>query len=177
MKRMLIGIIFTLYSLFAYAPASNILYISQENPIKKVINGYETLIAAIYYHEAGFNPYAYNPRENAVGGLQIRQCRLDSYNKLTGKKYTLEEMYDFNKAKEVFLYFAEGKSYEQAAKNWNGSGPMTEKYWDSINYILQKGYVRIPKQMVKEEIKEEKPIERVALNKVSIEHIPVKINV
>jgi len=99
---------------------------------------YEPLVDAIFQHETNKNTLAHNILENAVGGLQIRQCRVDHYNKLTGSNYTLIDMYDFNIAKEVFLYFAEGKSFEQAAKSWNGSGPMTEIYWDKIKAILNK---------------------------------------
>jgi hypothetical protein len=147
MKKMFMVIILALCNLVSFAPTANILYIPAANTIQKVITGYESLIAAIYFHESGFDPKAWNKEENAVGGLQIRQCRIDRYNELTGRKYKLEEMYDFNKAKEVFLYFADGKSYEQAAKDWNGSGPMTITYWDNINYILNTGFVRKPKSI------------------------------
>jgi hypothetical protein len=59
--------------------------------------------------------------------------------------YTLEDMFNFTKAKEVFLYFAthnnkgkvvHGKSYEQVAKNWNGSGPLTVRYWTAIQDLI-----------------------------------------
>lgn len=109
-------------------------------------NYYSALIDAIYYHEAKRNPNAYNPKEEAVGGLQIRPVRLKHYNDLTGKSYTLADMYDFNKAKEVFLYFCshdnrgrriEFKSYEQAARNWNGRWDLTEGYWSSIQSLLK----------------------------------------
>ena len=128
---------FILCSLLSYAPTYPKVYIMEAQPIKKVINKYDRLIDAIFYYESSYNTYAYNPKENAVGGLQIRQCRIDHYNKLTGKNYTLKEMYDFDKAREVFLHFAEGKSYEQAAKNWNGSGPMTLVYWRNVEAILK----------------------------------------
>jgi hypothetical protein len=83
-----------------------------------------------------FRSFAFNALENAVGAFQIRQCRIEHYNKLTGKNYTLDDMYDFNKAKEVFLHFAAGKSFEKAAKSWNGSGPMTETYWQKVQKHL-----------------------------------------
>jgi len=110
-------------------------YISSIEPIK--ISHYEPLIRAIFKVESNYNPLAFNLKEGAYGGLQIRDCRIKHYNRLTNKNYTLEDMYDFEKAKEVFLYFAEGKSYEQAAKNWNGSGPMTITYWEKVKKVLQ----------------------------------------
>lgn len=125
-----------------YIPKSEVISEIPELAVK-----YDDLIDAIFYHESIRNTKAYNKHENAVGGLQIRQCRIDHYNKLTGKSYTLDDMYDFNKAKEVFLYFTNHdgrgkrireKSFETAAKNWNGSGPMTETYWASIQNLLNK---------------------------------------
>ena len=132
----------------AFCPNNNILTIPASSPISEVpmlISNYSTLIDAIFQHESGRNTEAYNAKENAVGGLQIRQCRLDHYNKLTGNNYTLNDMYNFEKAREVFIYFTNhdnsgkrirNKSYEQAAKNWNGSGPMTELYWSSIKPLI-----------------------------------------
>jgi hypothetical protein len=154
MKRLQVVVLFLIMNtLVAFCPNIKTFYVATSSPIKYVpqaelITDYNLLIKAIFHYEAGFNALAYNPKENAVGGLQIRQCRIDHFNKLTNKNYTLQDMYDFEKSKEVFLYFAthnnrgnliKGKSYEQVAKNWNGSGPMTEKYWQSIqNYLYSK---------------------------------------
>lgn len=106
------------------------------NTISLISDQYESLVKAIVSVESNGNPLAYNKAEGAVGAFQIRQCRIKHYNKLTGKNYTHEDMYDFDKAKEVFLYFAAGKSFEQAAKNWNGSGPMTINYWKKVQKAL-----------------------------------------
>ena len=137
MKKMLVMLFFAFYSLLSYAPVNNFIYIAESKGIKDtMINYYSSLIEALFKLESNRNIYAYNKSENAVGGLQIRQCRIEHYNKLTGKNYTLNDMYDFEKSKEVFLYFAKGKTYEQAAKSWNGSGPKTIKYWDAIKVLL-----------------------------------------
>jgi len=135
MKKAIIMLFFVLCSLVSYAPNVKMVYIPHIEPIK--VSYYEPLIRAIFKVEADYNPLAFNPKEGAYGGLQIRDCRIKHYNRLTNKNYTLEDMYDFEKAKEVFLYFAEGKSYEQAAKNWNGSGPMTITYWEKVKKALQ----------------------------------------
>lgn len=103
-------------------------------PIK---TNYNELIAAISKYESNNIDSAYNAHENACGRLQIRQCRVEHYNRLTGRNYTLKDMFNFDKAKEVFLYFAQGKTLEQAAKQWNGSGPMTIHYWEHVKSLLQ----------------------------------------
>jgi hypothetical protein len=133
----------------AFCPNIKTFYIPTDSPIisKPIYTAsYEPLIKAIFRYETHNNVLAYNSVEEAYGGLQIRPCRLKHYNDLTGSNYTLQDMYDFNKAKEVFLYFAthdrkgrpvKGKSYEQVAKNWNGSGPMTIKYWEAIQPLIQ----------------------------------------
>lgn len=132
----------------SFCPSRPTLFIPVSEPIIEVpiyTTNYDVLIDAIFKYESGRNPNAYNPNEGAYGGLQIRQCRIEHFNKLTGKNYTLEDMYDFNKAKEVFLYFTnhdnagnliEPKTWEQAAKNWNGSGPLTISYWEKVQELL-----------------------------------------
>jgi hypothetical protein len=150
MKRLQIMALFLFMNLpVAFCPNIKTFYIATSTPIIQVpkieyTSDYDLLIKAIFHYETNFNTLAYNIKENAVGGLQIRQCRIDHFNKLTNKDYTLQDMYDFNKAKEVFLYFATHnnrgkvvhKSYEQAAKNWNGSGPATECYWETVQQYI-----------------------------------------
>jgi hypothetical protein len=133
----------------AFCPNIKTIYIATSSPIinKPIyISTYEPLIKAIFKYESHNDTLAYNPNEEAYGGLQIRPCRLNHFNKLTGLNYTLIDMYNFDKAKEVFLYFAthngrgrlvKNKSYEQVAKNWNGSGIMTIKYWDAIQPLIK----------------------------------------
>ena len=137
MKRALIMFLFIFYSLISYAPSTNCIYIAPgariENPIDY---SYDRLIEAVSRYESNNIDSAYNEKEGAVGRLQIRLCRIEHYNRLTGKNYTHEDMYDFKKAREVFLYFAKGKTYEQAAKNWNGSGPMTITYWEKVKSLI-----------------------------------------
>jgi hypothetical protein len=121
----------------SFAPdRGNIIYIPTAEKISYVESNYDALIEAIGYYESHNTDIIVNEKEQAYGRLQIRQCRVEHYNRLTGKSYTLKDMFDFKKSREVFLYFAEGKTYEQAAKSWNGSGPRTITYWDNITSIL-----------------------------------------
>lgn len=97
---------------------------------------YEPLIKAITKHESGGNVYAFNALENAVGAFQIRQCRIEHYNQITNSNYKLEDCYDYDLSKKIFLTFSYGKSYEKAAKDWNGSGPMTVVYWEKVKKLI-----------------------------------------
>jgi hypothetical protein len=100
------------------------------------VNEFEPLIKAVVHWESRGDTLAHNELENAVGAFQIRQCRIDHYNKLNGTSYTLEDCYDYDLSKRVFLFFAEGKSWEKAAKDWNGSGPMTLLYWENVKKLI-----------------------------------------
>lgn len=115
-----------------FAPSVMVVYI--EKP--EAINYYEPLIKAIVAVESKGDTFAYYAPEQATGAFQIRPCRIAHYNQLTGMNYTLNDCYDYEISRKVFLYFAQGKTYEMAAKNWNGSGPMTIEYWKLIQAKL-----------------------------------------
>jgi hypothetical protein len=104
--------------------------------LKESIQPYKELIKAVCKLESDNGKYTYNAKEKAVGWFQIRQIRVTDYNQRTGNNYKLEDFYDYNLSEKMFLYYASGKSLEKAAKNWNGSGPMTIKYWDKIQKYL-----------------------------------------
>ena len=75
----------------------------------------------------------------AYGIAQIRDIRIRDYNERTGKGYTLEDCLDSAISREVFMYYAEKiGDYEKAAKKWNGSGYMTEIYWEKVKKELNK---------------------------------------
>lgn len=127
------------YGLLSYAPTSPRCYIAESEAIFDHKNQYEPVLNAIGWFEAQNNDYAYNPKEDAYGRLQIRRSsgRIERFNLATKKNYTYEDMYDFKKAREVFLYYARGKTQEQAARDWNGSGVMTVVYWMNIKHIMK----------------------------------------
>lgn len=100
------------------------------------INYYEPLMRAITKVESMDGRFVWNQQEKAVGWFQIRQVRVDHYNQLTKLTYKLTDFYDYTLSRDMFLYFARGKSYERAAKDWNGSGPMTETYWKKVRRYL-----------------------------------------
>lgn len=130
MKKAITMLVFMTIMLKAFAPmVKEEMYILAAEPLRI---DYSDLILAIVAVEVGSCTDLYNEKENAVGYFQIRQIRVDHYNQLTGQSYQLADFYDYELSKEMFLYFAQGKTYEQAAKSWNGSGPMTETYWQKV---------------------------------------------
>lgn len=128
-----------LYSSIVHNSNLYVLYIEQPKPIQ----AYSDLIYAINMVEAGidsisFDNYAYNEKEQARGAFQIRPCRLEHYNKLTGRNISQEQLFDYSISLEIFLYFARqyGSDYETIAKRWNGSGQMTEDYWKKVQSYI-----------------------------------------
>ncbi len=116
-----------------YAPSDRRVYIEVSQPIDR----YEQLIKAVVDIESGGNVWAYNAKEGAVGAFQIRQIRVDHYNRLTGNSYCLDDMYTYETAREMFVYFAERLwDFETIARKWNGSGPMTDTYWKKVKSRL-----------------------------------------
>jgi hypothetical protein len=132
MKKLLILLIFLLVPWLLPAPGIAVCYIESIEPV----NIYNRLAEAVYTVESSRNPLAYNPKENAVGGFQIRQCKLDQYIKETGKFYTLEQMYNKKIAKYVFMHFTKGRKYEVIAREWNGRGSATIAYWKLVKAQL-----------------------------------------
>ena len=132
MKKLTILFIFFLIPWLLPAPGNALCYIERAEPI----NYYGRLVEAVYAVESSRNPLAYNSKENAVGGFQIRQCKLDQYIKETGKFYTLEQMYDKKIAESIFMHFTKGRNYERVARSWNGSGSATTAYWKLVKAKL-----------------------------------------
>lgn len=130
---------FLTISVRVFAPLSQagesiyIMDLIQESELKYEIT---RLWKAACIVESGGNPLKINQDEQAYGIVQIRQIRLDDYYRRTGKKYTLPEMLDTLKSREVYMYYAKGSKIDYIAKRWNGSGPMTEIYWKKIRRQL-----------------------------------------
>ncbi len=119
----------------ATAPGNNSLIILD----KPAINPFENLMYAVGMVETSGNTLAFNEIEEAAGVFQIRQVRVDEYNRRTGSNYTLADMFNYDLSAKVFLYFASvvgPYNFERIAKRWNGSGPMTELYWKRIMRFL-----------------------------------------
>ena len=137
MRKMIITtLLILLFSIQLLAPGFTQLYILKPDEI----NYYDNLIKAVVQVESSGNQYAYNEAEGAVSYFQIRNCRLQEYNAKTGLKMRLTDMYDYAKARNVFLYFTNGRDYETVARCWaggeRGTKKATEKYWQKIKQVL-----------------------------------------
>jgi soluble lytic murein transglycosylase-like protein len=101
---------------------------------------YEKLWEAVCFVESSFNPLAVNESEGAYGISQIRQIKLDWYEKQTGIRYTLQDCFDKEISKSIFIYHMEQFSDPVlAVKRWNGSGRLTDIYYSKIqNYLNER---------------------------------------
>jgi hypothetical protein len=131
MFKKLTILIFWMLSLQLTAPPSNCLVIVGSSPVRP----YERLWEAVCMVESSGNPYAVNVGEQAYGIVQIRQIRLDDYAQRTGITYTLEDCFDKEVSKSIFMYYCAG-DYETVARSWNGSGRMTDDYWRKVKKYL-----------------------------------------
>jgi len=134
-RKFLIVLFMLVTTLPALAPESNLTLI----PRFSGINPYFSLLYAVGMVETQGNTLAYNNFENAAGIFQIRQVRVDDYNRRTGSSYSLADVFDYAISEKIFMYFASviGPYHlEKIAKAWNGSGPMTERYWERVKKYL-----------------------------------------
>jgi len=133
MKRLLIITIALLTGISLFAPAEKMIYLTRDEGI----NPFIPLSYAVRYVETGINPDTINRIEQAYGPRQIRQAKLNDFNKATGKNYTLNDCLREEVSHEVFLWHCSSYSYlEIAARRWNGSGPMTDIYWSKVKRRL-----------------------------------------
>lgn len=108
------------------------------------INPYKDLLEAMEVVESKRNPLALNYEKGgySVGILQIRQAKLEDFNRGTGKNYSLEDCFDPEISREIFYWHCTryGPTNLQAiARAWNGSGEATKEYWNNVKNILHDG--------------------------------------
>lgn len=135
MKRLLIILILACYSAIAGSPPNNAVTILRNKPE----NPYLRLFEAVSQVESSNDPFAFNPRENSYGIVQIREIRLRDYRKRTGKNYSLTDMYNPDISREIFLFYAskyKANEYETIARNWNGRYSKTKGYWLKVKAVL-----------------------------------------
>lgn len=78
-----------------------------------------------------------NRNEWAYGPGQIRQAKLDDFNKATGRHYTLRDCLREPVAREVFMWHCcQYQDIETAVMRWNGSGPMAEEYLKNVYSVF-----------------------------------------
>jgi hypothetical protein len=124
-----------LFSLRVSAPSVSFITLFKPAPIEP----YKQLVLAVGMVETRGDTLAYNPIERAAGYFQIRPIRLIDYNKRTRNTYSREDMFNYDISEKIFLYFADQigpYNLEQIARKWNGSGHLTDIYWNRIKHYL-----------------------------------------
>ena len=102
------------------------------------INPFEKAFYAVNMVESKLNPNAYNPRDpngGSHGISQIGLLRLKDYNRRTGKKYTVKDLYKIDVSKEIFMFYSSKYGpYKQdlMIRRWNGSGKATYAYLKKV---------------------------------------------
>lgn len=139
MKRYTLLTALLLVCMAAAAPPWHALLIK----VAPALNYYEPLLMAVAEVESRCNPDAVNPAEQAHGALQVRPILLLDYYQRTGIRYTLADMHTWAKARQVFLYYAHGRTYEAAARRWNGRGKKTDAYWAKVQTELNKQFLNL----------------------------------
>jgi len=132
MKRLFTIILFLLTSLATPSAYLKVTYI----PVSPAVNYYDALIKAIVAIESSGDTWALNINEQACGAFQIRPIRVKHYNKLRGTDYKTWNFFDYDLSREMFLYYARGKSYQKAARDWNGKWEFTKEYWKKVKSRL-----------------------------------------
>lgn len=126
------------------APPHSELYIPKSEPI----NPFETIWKAVCKVESGGNIMAVGDKQlkdYSYGIAQIRMERLNDYYNKTGIRYFEKDMFDPNKAKQVYMYYAmqfNPSDIKSIVCEWNG-GP----HWKKIKSV-EKYYLKIQKQMI-----------------------------
>lgn len=134
-KKIALTVFMFAFAINLFAPSNKSLVILATQPVEP----FTKLIHAIGRVETKFDTLAYNPVEKAVGYFQIRPIRVLDYNKRTGSRYRLKDMFDYKTSEKVFLYYASGigpYNFERIAKSWNGSGKKTIQYWKQVRKYL-----------------------------------------
>ena len=132
-KIKIICFLLFLFSLRVSAPSAISLTVLEP------IEPYKKLAFAVGMIETKGDTLAYNPIERAVGIYQIRPIRLIEYNRRTGSHYSREDLFNYKISEKIFLYFADQigpYNTEQIARRWNGSGHLTNNYWNRIKHFL-----------------------------------------
>ena len=103
-------------------------------------------IGAIMSIESGFDRFAHNKKENALGVLQIRPIMVKEVNSILGwDKYHLNDRIDINKSIEMFVVFQKHRNpsgyLEKGVRCWNGGcnghkKDSTIKYYKKVMKVL-----------------------------------------
>lgn len=135
MKKVIIGLLLILIPVRIFAPEWRAVGITLEEGI----NPFTGLWNATCHVETRHDADTINRNEQAYGIAQIRQGKLDDFNRETGKHYAITDCLDPEVSYEIYMHFAskyKPHEIEKIARKWNGSGPMTTDYWRKIREAI-----------------------------------------
>jgi hypothetical protein len=143
--KILLTLLFSFFFLTIKTSEANI---TNQALRKSIIrNNYERLAIAVYLQESSGNPNAIGAA-NDVGLYQITPCRLENFNRLTGKNYSLNDRFNPEISREIFNYYAHKigiENLEKIARKWNRSSKWQDekglKYWK----LVEKRYKKLMK--------------------------------
>ena len=64
---------------------------------------------------------------------------MKDYNRRTGSKYKMKDLFNYEISEKIFLYYAEQigpHDFEKISRKWNGSGPRTIHYWKKVKKYI-----------------------------------------
>lgn len=99
--------------------------------VPEVVNPYTPIVSAVTFIESSNGNILLNEKEMAVGWFGIRPIRLKDYNDRTGKAITLDQCYDYETGKMIFLYYASQIDYRDIKAIsicWNGRSKENKYY-------------------------------------------------
>ena len=119
------------------APVSGLMTIESS----EALNPYLSLFNAVCAVETG-GRVLINHSEGAYGIAQITQAKLDDFNRVKGKRYTLNDCLRVEVSKEVFFWHMNGyKDIDLSIRRWNGSGVKTYEYLKKVKKVINHGKV------------------------------------
>ena len=123
--------------------------ISAGTNVKESSFDWDPVIDAIIQVESGGNPKAVSGP--SCGAMQItpicvKQCNIILENRKSKKRYTLQDRFDVQKSKEMFLllqsFYNRANDVEHAIRSWNGgqkySKRATQRYYEKVMRHLKK---------------------------------------
>lgn len=136
LRKSLLIILLIFSSAFrVFAPSNDLWVVIDPQPIEP----FKQLINAIGIVETARDTLAYNKVEEAAGFFQIRPIRLKDYNKRTGNRFAMKDLFNYEISEKIFLYYASQigpYNFEKIARKWNGSGPRTIYYWNRVKKYI-----------------------------------------
>ncbi len=113
-------------------------------PASEPYKPYESLWNATCAVESNFNPLAIGDKhlkKHSFGIVQIRESRLDDYNRKNGTNYTRNDLFNPIICKKIFMYYCRSSDLETISRSWNGgengmNKKSTLQYWILIKSKL-----------------------------------------